>query len=48
MITAMYELSPDPKEIKVFPGRVHGTDLFKTYLGEEFRELLVNFLEGLR
>jgi alpha/beta superfamily hydrolase len=48
MITAMYELSPEPKEIKVFPGRVHGTDLFKTYLAGEFRELLVNFLEGLR
>jgi uncharacterized protein len=45
---AIYEASPEPKTFKVFPGTVHGTDIFTTLQGDEFRNLLVDFLEKLR
>jgi dienelactone hydrolase len=44
---AMYEAAPEPKALKIFPGTVHGTDIFFTPQGDEFRDLLVGFLEGL-
>jgi len=44
----MYDLSPEPKQIKFFPGVVHGTELFDTPQGDEFTALLLGFLEGLR
>jgi WD40 repeat protein/pimeloyl-ACP methyl ester carboxylesterase len=44
----MFELSPEPKQIKFFPGTVHGTELFDTEHGDEFRNLLLTFLEPLR
>jgi dienelactone hydrolase len=47
-ITSMYKISPEPKGIRLFPGTAHGTELFDTEYGNEFRELLVDFLEGLR
>jgi pimeloyl-ACP methyl ester carboxylesterase len=47
-IPRLYEVSPEPKEIRIFPGTAHGTELFSTEYGEEFSELLVGFLEGLR
>jgi len=46
-IPALYESAPAPKELKIFASTAHGTDLFKTKYGDEFRELLVNFLEKL-
>ena len=48
VITNMYTISPEPKEIRIFPGTAHGTYLFDTEYGDEFRKLLVDFLEGLR
>jgi pimeloyl-ACP methyl ester carboxylesterase len=48
MTTNLYEQSPEPKQIKIFPGTVHGTELFETEYGSEFTELLVNFLEKVR
>jgi dienelactone hydrolase len=44
---AMYEAAPEPKALKIFPGTVHGTDIFFTPQGDEFRDLLVDFLEDL-
>jgi Tol biopolymer transport system component/dienelactone hydrolase len=44
---AMYEAAPEPKALKIFPGTVHGTDIFFTPQGDEFRDLLVGFLEDL-
>jgi pimeloyl-ACP methyl ester carboxylesterase len=44
----MYEAAPEPKALKIFPGTVHGTDIFATSQGDEFRDLLVGFLENLR
>ncbi len=44
----MFELSPEPKQEQFFPGTVHGTELFDTEYGDEFTNLLVNFLERLR
>jgi pimeloyl-ACP methyl ester carboxylesterase len=48
MTTTLYEQSPEPKQIKIFPGTVHGTELFETEHGQEFTELLVDFLEKIR
>jgi len=44
----MFELSPEPKQIQFFPGTVHGTELFDTEHGDEFRNLLLTFVERLR
>lgn len=44
----MYDNSPEPKQLKFFPGTVHGTELFFTEHKEEFRRLLLDFVEGLR
>jgi pimeloyl-ACP methyl ester carboxylesterase len=44
---SLYEASPEPRELKVFPGNVHGTELFGTEYGDEFRQMLIEFLEGL-
>lgn len=43
----MFDLSSDPKQLKFFPGRVHGTELFDTEYGDEFRQLLSDFVEQL-
>jgi formylglycine-generating enzyme required for sulfatase activity len=45
--TRMYELSSDPKELHLLPGKEHGTDLFNTDAGEELTTILLDFLENL-
>jgi len=45
---AMYEAAPEPKAFEIFPGEMHGTDIFVTPQGDEFRDLLVDFLVKLR
>ncbi len=40
----LYTSSPEPKTLKTFPGRVHGTELFNTDYRGEFRDMLVNFM----
>jgi len=35
----MYERSAEPKQIKIFPGTAHGTEIFGTEQGEEFEQL---------
>jgi pimeloyl-ACP methyl ester carboxylesterase len=47
-VQEMYDLSPEPKQISLFPGAAHGTELFDTPHGEEFTRLLLDFLNGLR
>jgi esterase/lipase len=44
----MVDNSPEPKQIKFFTGNAHGTELFYTSHKEEFRQLLLDFLEDLR
>lgn len=44
----MYDNSPQPKQLKFFTGNAHGTELFYTLHKEEFRQLLLDFLEDLR
>ncbi|MEJ2013451.1 MAG: hypothetical protein P8X64_14655 [Anaerolineales bacterium] len=44
----MYAVAPEPKALQIFPGSVHGTDIFATSQGEELRDLLVDFLDHLR
>ena len=43
----LYEESQEPKTFKIFPGKAHGTGLFDTEYGDEFRELLLDFLESV-
>jgi len=45
---AIYAAAPEPKALKVFPGTVHGTDIFATPQGDELRDLLMVFLDKLR
>lgn len=45
----MYRFAPDPRQIKIFEGiATHGMDLFNEPTADEFRNLLLEFLEGLR
>jgi pimeloyl-ACP methyl ester carboxylesterase len=45
----LYEISPEPRDLRTFPGTAHGTELFSTEYGEELCDLLVNFLlEAMR
>jgi esterase/lipase len=43
----MYAVASEPKTLKVLPGSEHGTDIFDTPQGDELRDALVDFLEGL-
>ncbi|MFN2112836.1 MAG: alpha/beta hydrolase [Anaerolineales bacterium] len=45
---AIYALAPEPKTFVSFPGAVHGTDIFFSSQADEFRNLLLQFLEDLR
>jgi L-ascorbate metabolism protein UlaG (beta-lactamase superfamily)/dienelactone hydrolase len=44
---SLYDRSPGPKKLGIFPGTVHGTELFATQSGLEFRDLLTRFMEEL-
>jgi alpha/beta superfamily hydrolase len=44
----MFDESPEPKEFVMFPGEAHGTEMFFTSYKEEFRQLLLGFLEEVR
>jgi len=47
-MTHLYESAPEPKIFKIFPGTAHGTELFSSKYGQGFREMLLDFLEGIR
>ncbi|MEW5869052.1 MAG: hypothetical protein AB1894_07235 [Chloroflexota bacterium] len=43
-VREMYDQSPEPKALKVFPGVAHGTELFFTEQAEAFRQTLLDFI----
>jgi predicted alpha/beta-hydrolase family hydrolase len=47
-IKDMYEIAQEPKLLRIFPGEVHGTEMFNQPYGEEFTAELLAFLESLR
>lgn len=47
-MTRLYESAPEPKIFKIFQGTAHGTELFESRFGQEFRETLLDFLEEIR
>jgi len=47
-MTRLYESALEPKVFKIFPGTAHGTELFSSKYGQGFREMLLDFLEGIR
>jgi len=47
-IKSMYKISQEPKEIRIFPGEAHGTQMFFQPYGEEFTAVLLAFLESVR
>lgn len=47
-IKDMYEIAQEPKLLRIFPGEVHGTEMFNQPYGEEFTAELLAFLEVLR
>ena len=44
----MYAISQEPKQVRVYPGTVHGTQMFNQPYGEEFTAVLMDFVESLR
>jgi dienelactone hydrolase len=44
----LYESAPKPKVLKIYPGKAHGTDIFNSSSGQALRELIIDFLEGIR
>ena len=47
-MTRLYENAPEPKIFKTIPGTAHGTELFDSKYGQEFRETLLVFLQDIR
>jgi hypothetical protein len=45
-VPELYEKSPEPRQLKVFPGTVHGTELFDTEYAGELTDLLLVFLKS--
>jgi dienelactone hydrolase len=41
----MFDAAPDPKDLQLYPGRAHGTDLFKTDQAEAVTQRLIDFIE---
>jgi pimeloyl-ACP methyl ester carboxylesterase len=47
-VKSIYAAAPEPKQFQEYPGTAHGTEIFSTSSGDDFRALLLNFLESLR
>jgi len=47
-IQSMYKIAQEPKQIQIFPGEAHGTQMFFQPYGEEFTAMLLAFLEWVR
>jgi alpha/beta superfamily hydrolase len=47
-VKSIYEAAPEPKEFKEYPGTAHGTEIFGTQYRDDFRALLLGFLDKLR
>jgi pimeloyl-ACP methyl ester carboxylesterase len=48
VVKSIYKQAPEPKQFQEYPGTAHGTEIFGTASGDEFRALLLGFLEQLR
>jgi dienelactone hydrolase len=48
MMKLMYDTSIEPKQLKIFPGVEHGTLIFGSENGDEFTQLLLNFLDSIK
>jgi predicted alpha/beta-hydrolase family hydrolase len=46
-VKGIYEAAPEPKQFQEYPGTAHGTEIFGTASRDDFRALLLGFLEGL-
>ena len=44
-VKKMYEIARAPKQLKIFPGTAHGTDVFKTAAGDAVMDDIMAFLE---
>jgi len=40
----LYDLAAEPKEWQIYPGYVHGTDLFETESGEQMQRRILEFI----
>jgi len=47
MLHNMYNIAPEPKRLRLFPGEAHGTELFGGPYADQFAAELVYFLENL-
>jgi fermentation-respiration switch protein FrsA (DUF1100 family) len=41
----MFDAAPEPKEIQIYPGIDHGSDVFKTDQAEALTQRLIDFLQ---
>jgi pimeloyl-ACP methyl ester carboxylesterase len=46
-VKALYQSAPEPKQLQEYPGTAHGTEIFGTQYRDEFRALLLDFLDKL-
>ena len=44
----MYKSSPEPKELHIFQGDTHGTDIFRSFFQKELTDALLLFLRSFR
>ncbi|MBL8044890.1 MAG: dienelactone hydrolase family protein [Anaerolineales bacterium] len=44
-LQTMYELAVEPKELALYPGTAHGTDLFQTASGPELQKKILEFIQ---
>jgi alpha/beta superfamily hydrolase len=47
-VKSIYEAAPEPKQFQEYSGTAHGTEIFGSRNGDEFRALLLGFLEKLQ
>jgi pimeloyl-ACP methyl ester carboxylesterase len=43
----LHDLAAQPKELQVYPGSAHGTDLFQTESGEAMQQRILQFILGI-
>ncbi len=43
-VMAIYTASAEPKQINIYPGNTHAQHLFKTAVGDELIERIINFI----
>jgi pimeloyl-ACP methyl ester carboxylesterase len=46
-VKSIYNAAPEPKQFQEYPGTAHGTEIFGTAHRDDFRALLLEFLQSL-